>query len=505
MCNVHWPQARVCGHGMHASCTCRLCLACEGTLWHRQYECVAHQALRRDEVSPWLAERARNVRAGGREVAERFARGVFPSPLAFFPRVEPEVQVRWINKPPSGLLTGMIFSDGSAFWPGLPGLSRAGWALVQVDRLGNVLHAAYGPVPFKLGPRQTAKDGEDFAVHMLTFLGIGPFELFLDCQSTLDILRKGPGAGVDASSSKGHLWGPFWGAFEASDLSAHKTLAHATAADVEAGKSTWWERKANQSADTYAKAGATMHGLTDVDAHLYRGFKALASESCKWAGRLEVSLSSASAERQDTVGLSPPGAQPTAGSSLPVPEGGVRLDAPEPAPEPPPDEEEEEVFVDPPSAVVDLAEVCKEDLADQLSSAFYVFGHGLVKCAIETPSREGSSICFCIRCGAYGSDNKPGPLMKDRCKGHPASPGIKSQMNRVRKGKHPHYRATTKSLVLGSPGPLSLQERTEIESLIVPPSIFLRTRGLRPFGSQALPRRHRCWRPSASMSRISPG
>ena len=50
----------------------------------------------------------------------------------------------------------------------------------------------------------------------------------------------------------------------------------------------------------------------------------------------------------------------------------------------------------------------------------------------------------------------------------PASPGIRSQLNRIRSGKHPHYRATTKSLELGPPGELSLQERVEIERMVTP-------------------------------------
>eukprot|EP00959_Pyramimonas_sp_CCMP1952_P295740 6185632-Pyramimonas_sp.AAC.1 len=88
-------------------------------------------------------------------------------------------------------------------------------------------------------------DGEDFAIHMLAYLGMGPSELSLDCQSTLDVLKRWPGAGVEPGAPRGHLWGPFWGAFEASDIQANKTLAQATSTDIDAGRSTWWGRKAN--------------------------------------------------------------------------------------------------------------------------------------------------------------------------------------------------------------------------------------------------------------------
>ena len=38
-----------------------------------------------------------------------------------------------------------------------------------------------------------------------------------------------------------------------------KTKAHATAADVQSGKSTWWEKSSNATADLLAKRGAALH------------------------------------------------------------------------------------------------------------------------------------------------------------------------------------------------------------------------------------------------------
>eukprot|EP00959_Pyramimonas_sp_CCMP1952_P071576 1494941-Pyramimonas_sp.AAC.1 len=83
------------------------------------------------------------------------------------------------------------------------------------------------------------------------------------------------------------MWSPFWAAFEGCDIQAHKTLAHASRNDIEAGRATVWEKKANSSADQYAKLGAIMHGVEDSHAELFRGFKALVAEQGRWAGRLE--------------------------------------------------------------------------------------------------------------------------------------------------------------------------------------------------------------------------
>eukprot|EP00959_Pyramimonas_sp_CCMP1952_P448763 9397059-Pyramimonas_sp.AAC.1 len=61
--------------------------------------------------------------------------------MGIFPAQEPAQTALWINRPGSGRLSGLISADGRAFWPGTPGLSRAGWALVQADPLGNVVAA----------------------------------------------------------------------------------------------------------------------------------------------------------------------------------------------------------------------------------------------------------------------------------------------------------------------------------------------------------------------------
>ena len=137
--------------------------------------------------------------------------------------------------------------------------------MVQVDNLGNVIAAAYGHVPFRHGPRQTAKDGEDYAVLILTQCAMAPFELYADCQGTLDMLQGGQGLGASAGGPRAHLWAPFWSSFDSTDFSAYKTAAHCSFADVHNGKTTMWEKKANDSADHYAKIGAAKHAAREAD------------------------------------------------------------------------------------------------------------------------------------------------------------------------------------------------------------------------------------------------
>ena len=73
--------------------------------------------------------------------------------------------------------------------------------------------------------------------------------------------------------------------------------------DVREGKTTMWEKRANDSADQYAKMGASKHSLTEADVDLYRGFKSLAREAARWSGALEVHLQTVGKTRLDTVGL----------------------------------------------------------------------------------------------------------------------------------------------------------------------------------------------------------
>ena len=191
--NTTWTQARLFRHGFAAHEACTLCHAGCGTLWHRNYECAAHAVRRGHAVSARLQRCAEaTLRHAGRGAAELFARGIFPDPAALFPRraVAAEDRVRWVNRPADGKLRGLLFLDGSAFWPRLGAAKRAGWAIVQTTAEGDLVAAAYGPVPFDQCPFQEARDGEDFAAHMCAFLTEGPVEAYIDCQGTLDSINN---------------------------------------------------------------------------------------------------------------------------------------------------------------------------------------------------------------------------------------------------------------------------------------------------------------------------
>ncbi len=184
------------------------------------------------------------------------------------------------------MLTGILFLDGSGCGGQTPALRRAGWAIAQVDCFGNLIAAAFGLVPADECPGQTSKDGEDYAVTMLTVVALEPFEVYIDCKGTLDAIDSPHSLSASSAAPRANLWARVWGSFDA--LTAHKTKAHATAEDVHRGISTDWERKGNAHADHFAKEGAKLHGLSEDIELEYRALSSLAFQAARWAAEQAV-------------------------------------------------------------------------------------------------------------------------------------------------------------------------------------------------------------------------
>ena len=76
----------------------------------------------------------------------RIERGLFPFDKMQIPKPHAEGTFHWIKAPPSELIKGTVYPDGS--WLDGPGpLARGGWAFVVVDRIGEVLAIARGLPP----------------------------------------------------------------------------------------------------------------------------------------------------------------------------------------------------------------------------------------------------------------------------------------------------------------------------------------------------------------------
>ena len=400
LANSHWPQQRQARHGLVLDSRCQICLGGAGTLWHRRYECPAHRTLRVHTISSALRGAADGAVSPGMGGGELFARGIFPDPHGQLPGPMKEAQVHWYNAPEGTKLTGALFTDGSGLHPRFPHLRRAGWAIVQVDRYGEAVAAVYGPVPVTAGPGQVARDGEDYAIMMLSVHAVPPFEVYVDCKGTLECLQSPRSFSTGASNPRAHLWTRYWAAFEGEEVVAHKTLAHATDADIEAGRSSYWQRRGNEAADKFAKLGAACHPLSQEDVWRYHGLRLLVSEAARWAGQQEAALADGSV--RDASDLAAPER----------PDAAVVLEVLPHRPRPPAFTAWE---------WGQQGAVRQQDLK----------GHSLRMAATE----RGGFILVCVSCGAYAW--KRTKALSAPCLGRMAGQGLALQRSRVAAGLFP--------------------------------------------------------------------
>ena len=113
--------------------------------------------------------------------------------------------------------------------------------------------------------------------------------VYTDRADTVKTAGGAETAATKASSAREHLWTRFFAAFGGDpDVQVFKTKAHASAGDVEAGRSTAWERRGNDHADRLAKLGAQAHGLTRTHIAEAEVLGSIAFQAARWAGEVRV-------------------------------------------------------------------------------------------------------------------------------------------------------------------------------------------------------------------------
>ncbi|CAK0788106.1 unnamed protein product [Prorocentrum cordatum] len=394
-------QTRLYKRGMASEWDCLMCRGAPCTLWHRLCGCDGHAAFRKDEASPELLRHAEVARAAGGNCGEMFGRCLFPSLDHVIPRRDPDGDpVRWYRRPASGYLTGLIFTDGSAVGTRWPELQRAGWSLVQCDRHGRLVAAAWGWVPLSMAPRQEARDGEDYACHMAAFLCEGHVDFQTDCTGAVDCALRGAAWACRPGSPRAHMWNAFYASFDGSrSYTVTKVLAHATAADVEADRTTWWQRAGNRLADEAAKEGSKL-ALTDDQLDVAYGLDLIARQAMIFTGKLHARM----ADRKQIDHASDvilEFSEPEAGDEEPEASGGH---AAEPS------------WVAAGAAVVALAAARASAEGDEPPAArrprqpWSIGGHAIVERAVTGPGTDGTTMVHCVKCYAYAHQRTQGIL-----------------------------------------------------------------------------------------------
>ncbi|CAK0836444.1 unnamed protein product, partial [Prorocentrum cordatum] len=398
--NAHWPQTRLHSAGEREHARCCACEAPRGSLWHRLFECP--------------------VLAGARSDA---------------------MAVMWCNRPADGLLGGRLYLDGSALDPEHESLRRAGWSIVQCDSDGNLECAVYGSVRLDLCPFQTAKDGEDFAVWMLSrFLGPSVEEILIDCASTVSCLTLGKKYATAANKPNAHLWEGIYASLDVDTLKVTKVAAHCTARDVLDGKITEADLRGNGHADRWAKAGAGLHRTSLVARREFFGTMEVVRELSCWVA--QASLIWQGIEVKDCEGL-PEGSE-RAAVSFAVP-------LVEPANSRPPDS----------GSGGGWASAARAGGVSLGAAAFVVVGHVLAyaKCGEGAAEQE---LMACTHCGAHarlGGRSGAAPKLKEQCPGSAGLPkGRRDQKARWLQGRHPAGTPHSGSRRVGASVPILRKE-----------------------------------------------
>ena len=404
-----WPQYRQYLHGKSTVSLCRICGHPQCTCWHRRHECDAWQQERQCLTPEYLRQAASRIT--NPTLRERFAKGLLPEPSAMLPPplTKAQLSTQWINKPVLGRLTGTLFLDGSSTGGRIPFLRRAGWAVVQVDNGGKLVAAAYGAVPWEAAPAQEARDGEDYAVFMLTEVAALPFTIYVDCAGTVGAAGN-PLVGTRPRHLRAHLWDRIWECFE--ELQVHKTKAHATETDVLQGITTHWEMRGNSLADEYAKAGVEMHGLTAQHCLEVRALAKIAYHAAKWAAVQYTSMSKE--QHKDSDMLQPKQKLRPAKRKMQQPKRSAS------------------------SAFPDAGRFQ------------HTFGKHHVKASTVS---DGTLVLFCITCGAY-KWKRTGKL-GSVCPRHPRGPGAKQRLNMLNALRFPR---STSHMSIGSHRAPTMQE-----------------------------------------------
>ncbi|CAK0803810.1 unnamed protein product, partial [Prorocentrum cordatum] len=420
--NAHWPQVRLCSARESSHASCRCCGAARGTLWHRLFECPMLAAQRRDSVSPALMRSAVRVRAQGEAAGEDFARCWLPAPPPpQGPRTD-AMSVWWIRRPPDDRLNGKLYLDGSAVDPQFGSLRRAGWAIAQCDDDGNLIAGVYGTVRRDLCPQQTARDGEDFAVWMLVnYAGPAVEEVNIDCNGTVECLRRGLAYATGPTKVNAHLWSRSLAAFEPGSFRVNKVPAHCSWQAVLDGRLTEAQRRGNQHADRLAKLGARLHAADAQTVGEHRALAGFVQELARWVGQAAVIWQDI-AEKDSDGFLESDERQRVRFADL-------------------------EERAEPPSAGRPTAQQPRVESARSVASAVGLsittagicyLGHSLAYACCDVG--EGpQELVACSRCGAYmvlGGRSGGRPKLKEPCIGERAT-GQRSQRRLWARGLHP--------------------------------------------------------------------
>ncbi|CAK0824979.1 unnamed protein product, partial [Prorocentrum cordatum] len=230
---------------------------------------------------------------------------------------------------------------------------------------------------------------------------------------------------TSTGSPRAHTWNAFYASFDGSrSYTVTKVLVHATAADVEADRTTWWQRAGNRLADEAAKEGAKL-ALTDDQLDLAYGLDLIARQAMIFTGKLHARMVDRKLlDHASDVVLE--FSEPEAGYEQPGASGGHAAEASWGAAG---------------AAVVALAAARASAEGDEPPAArrprqpWSIGGHAIVERAVTGPGTDGTTMVHCVKCYAYAHQRMQGIL--GPCG---TGAGREPQTGRIRRGLFPNVK-----------------------------------------------------------------
>ena len=264
---------------------CPVCLqSVEAGYGHWWWECALSQAWRHQYCLPDLV--AAVPATAGTLWAQR---GLAASPLTTLALPLKEAQVICSVRPRDGILSGVIYTDGSGIHTHRAETARAGWGVSTVDPMsGRVTGAAHGPLPLF---SQTVGNAEIFAATIALRMAAPPVQIVTDYQHFHDGWEQGFGSYTGDGSKCGAAWTLFWAAagdFGLTHISVRKVPAHMPFPAVTEGRISYCDWVGNRRADLEAKRGAALHPCNQEHVQSANRLKQHQRQLCLYLAQLNL-------------------------------------------------------------------------------------------------------------------------------------------------------------------------------------------------------------------------
>ena len=267
---------------------CRACSSASGTLWHRCVACPVSASVRDEFKDQDISHDSQSALYGG---APLFRNGIPPrrteDPCP--PFIERRCGGDLFAADEAMVFWGNVFTDGAMRGPALARLRRAGWAAVCVNHGGLIINGLYGTCQDVF---PTAFRAELLAVERVLLLACPPITIHVDNQGVIDGIGRGSTWCCASARPAADIWRRIWWRLEdigTEDVHFVKVKGHATDADIDAGRTTWFYMTGNSHADHFAGLGVTVaEEIAPVaparQAHDYakRWYKWLLRLACHW-------------------------------------------------------------------------------------------------------------------------------------------------------------------------------------------------------------------------------